>query len=598
MKKHILLVFSIVVISLSLGFSCQPLGMASLQARAYHGGIALLARPVGMGQAIQDPILDDVAVLVIENVQGMYSIHFGTSSANFDGVLFIKEAFKDKIEIYKTDLRKNNFSFTPGAAIGVSGPGLREIQLLATFQPDEIHGWQDLQAMRLDLEKDYVLKRDIEFPSMDTDIDINIERESNFIPIGTDRYPFKGSINGTDTRNQFSISGLHIKSTENYQGLFGVIEAANADTVVASNLMLEEFTVTGNAYVGSLVGFLKRGTVQEVHIKPSSTAIVEMRDSDTIDEAGYGGGLIGAAGTGEGNVQVYIQNSSSQQKIQISETANNVDFLYVGGLVGHANTDVEIIESYAMGDVQGESGVGGLVGHNEGTVSGYANGSVMGDTLVGGLVGTNVGTVFGYATGSVTGGSRSGGLVGWNGDNSDVFGYAIGFVNGTREVGGLVGLNSNSSNVSGYATGAVTGDDEVGGLVGSNLNTVFGYAQGTVIRNDGTSILFGKTIGSETGTSTSYSSASSSIFTEAGGVNGTEITIARSTQATFVGFAFGTKRGQWTWIANGSWPTINVKDVEIEVVPPVDPVDPGPVDPGPVDPVDPGLGDPTNPNPS
>lgn len=133
MKKYILLVFSFAAVFLLLGMSCQPLNTPGLQARAYHGGVALLARPVGMGQAIQDSLLDDVAILVIENVQGTYSIHFGTSATNFDGVLFIKEALSGKIEIYKEDLMDNNFSFMDGAAIGVSGLGLLEIQLLATF---------------------------------------------------------------------------------------------------------------------------------------------------------------------------------------------------------------------------------------------------------------------------------------------------------------------------------------------------------------------------------------------------------------------------------------------------------------------------------
>ena len=114
--------------------------------------------------------------------------------------------------------------------------------------------------------------------------------------------------------------------------------------------------------------------------------------------------------------------------------------------------------------------IGGLVGRNDGTVSGSAQVRLVVKNKVGGLVGLNKGTVNGFATGSVSGaGDNVGGLVG--GNQGSVSGYATGAVTVADSgfyvnVGGLVGGNSSKGSVSGYATGPVSGRSRVGGLVG------------------------------------------------------------------------------------------------------------------------------------
>lgn len=136
-----------------------------------------------------------------------------------------------------------------------------------------------------------------------------------------------------------------------------------------------------------------------------------------------------------------------------------------------------------------EAYVGGLVGHNDGTISAcYVTGTVTGTgyyVYVGGLVGANEkGTIrASYATGKVTGSgsdeSYVGGLVGGNDKGGAItVCYATGTVTGTGAgnsdytlVGGLVGGNDGTVRAS-YATGAVTGSGNdlffIGGLVGAN----------------------------------------------------------------------------------------------------------------------------------
>ena len=74
--------------------------------------------------------------------------------------------------------------------------------------------------------------------------------------------------------------------------------------------------------------------------------------------------------------------------------------------------------------MNGEKGVGGLVGDNGGAVSNsYSIGNVIGNGWIGGLIGWNYGTVNNsYSTGSVNGVYDVSGLVGYNdGTVSDSF---------------------------------------------------------------------------------------------------------------------------------------------------------------------------------
>jgi hypothetical protein len=143
----------------------------------------------------------------------------------------------------------------------------------------------------------------------------------------------------------------------------------------------------------------------------------------------------------------------------------------IGGLVG-INSEGEIGNSEATGDVTGGSEVGGLVGQNEaGTVnSSTAKGTVEGNNRVGGLVGYNSETrneggtvVTSYGTGSVSGDEGVGALVGGNSGDSDITeSYAVGTVSGNRDTGGLIGVNGASISSSYWDTETTGQSDGVG----------------------------------------------------------------------------------------------------------------------------------------
>ena len=164
----------------------------------------------------------------------------------------------------------------------------------------------------------------------------------------------------------------------------------------------------------------------------------------------------------------------------------------VGGLAGA--TFGAISGSYSAGSVNGiEGSVGGLVGDNRGRIiNSHALGEVRGDSQVGGLVGTNNidgGVTGSYAAGTVSGRIEVGGLAGRN-DKFITRSFAVGTVSGSGgHVGGLVGENggigaqSEGTIDASYAMATVRGLFRVGGLVGANNNTgkIFAsYAAGTV----------------------------------------------------------------------------------------------------------------------
>jgi hypothetical protein len=290
----------------------------------------------------------------------------------------------------------------------------------------------------------------------------------------------KAIIGSTAFAGTFDGNGHKITHFTN-GGLFGVNHGS------IKNLGLENFTVSGSAFVGGLVGY-------------NGYSISNCYSTGTVSggsNSSYVGGLVGWNGD-NGN----ISNCYSTGAVSGSDS--------VGGLVGYNGcSNSNISNCYSTGTVSGSAFVGGLVGYNgysisncysTGTVSGGSNSSYVGGLVgyngysnsnisncystgavsgssdsqgVGGLVGRNGYNISNcYSTGTVSGASNSynvGGLVGDNGGSISNC-YSTGAVSGTYDVGGLVGYNDGSISDC-CSTGMVTGTSNVGGLVGYNYNS-------------------------------------------------------------------------------------------------------------------------------
>ncbi|MHC4166965.1 MAG: GLUG motif-containing protein [Planctomycetota bacterium] len=261
--------------------------------------------------------------------------------------------------------------------------------------------------------------------------------EVDFFIIGSSLFPFAGVFDG----NGMSISNFRCVSTNTDNiGLFGYVDGENARI---NDLGLIDPNVSGWNYVGSLVGHLEKGTINDCYSEGGS-----------VTGNYYVGGLVG---TGSGTVSGCHSSSS------VSGGGT------VGGLVGQ--NDSLITNCYLSGNVSGNRRVGGLVGQNvpPGSITNcYSAGNVSGDRGVGSLAGSNsvyAKIMYCYSTGGVSGNEDVGGLVGFNAGT--IAGcYSVGGITGNEKVGGLVGDNTVGVVLASYSLGTASGTANVGGLIG------------------------------------------------------------------------------------------------------------------------------------
>ena len=246
------------------------------------------------------------------------------------------------------------------------------------------------------------------------DIDLSsVCGESNsWNPIGTsEENAYTGTFNGQN----FKISGLYIDSSGvDYKGLFGYLGTSGDNKGTVKDLSVSG-SVSGDWYVGGVVGYNNGGTV---------TGCI-FSGSGSVSGSYHVGGIVG-------------QNRGSVENCYNTGAVSGPDSGYsnvVGGVVGWNDSGANVENCYNTGTVSGpDSGsgnsVGGVVGYNyhgasvencynTGAVSGPDSGS--GDWYVGDVVGYNRGSVENcYNTGSVTSsGNISGGVVGYNSSGYD-----------------------------------------------------------------------------------------------------------------------------------------------------------------------------------
>lgn len=188
------------------------------------------------------------------------------------------------------------------------------------------------------------------------------------------------------------------------------------------NIHLVDMDVTGERLTGALVGLMKDSTMVNCSASGTVTGshqtglLVGYNWAGTIEDSFTEGALV-ASGNTIGGLAGRVYDGTVRQCYSTVDVQSN-DTL-VGGLVGSVESESEIISSYAAGDVVGDQYVGGLVGRLIGGVieDCYALGESVGTFSVGGLVGhlwSGTQVKNSYSTGEVTADSGAGGLVGEN----------------------------------------------------------------------------------------------------------------------------------------------------------------------------------------
>jgi hypothetical protein len=316
------------------------------------------------------------------------------------------------------------------------------------------------------------------------------------LTVGSTQAFASGPIEITD---QVDLLAIGMNDSSPLSGDYVVTESFVVEAAIGSTYVAGTFTGTFDGGGFTISGLTKPlfGVIAGDESSPAATI-----SNLTLEAAGGGvsGATIGIlavetyAGTDIENVHV-VGNVNGESNVggliginfggtitNSSATGNVVGTNGVGGLAGY--TSGTITNSYAIGIVSGTDDVGGLIGYSQGTITdSYTEVTVTGTGdigRVGGLAGYASGTITNsYAKGDVTGDNYVGGLVGQT--FSDISNsYANGDVTGDNYVGGLVGQTFSDISNS-YASGDVTGDRVVGGLAGSALGEISNsYASGNI----------------------------------------------------------------------------------------------------------------------
>ena len=293
---------------------------------------------------------------------------------------------------------------------------------------------------------------------------------------------------GTFDGNNHIISGLYINSSDDFQGLFGLVFEGAIKNV---NLEIKMMNISGQ-YSGGLVGAAKDSYIENCSVK-----------GDIISNGTQEGGVIGGANSS------YITNLRFNGRIKkpdgIAQGASEL-----GGIIGYLS-DGHMTGCVSVGEIHGRNEVGGIVGrlnHNSPTnsniteysiKSNFNKADVYGVQQVGGIIGRlqntreswlRINALENANAGYIESSSILGGIIGIaEGNVILMYCYNVGDINAdvTTVVGGIVGRlnykeNSYASVTWCYNAGKISSVLKVnkGGIVGVTGSAV---RKGYILQN-------------------------------------------------------------------------------------------------------------------
>ena len=265
----------------------------------------------------------------------------------------------------------------------------------------------------------------------------DITLTGEWTPIGT---AWNNSYTGTFDGGGHTISGLTVKGSDEYAGLFGCI----GDGGTVKNVKLENVQITSDdqyAYVGGVAGY-SRGNIENCSVSGSVSG-----NSNSNGTSNCVGGVVG---------QQYGGTITECSSSAIVDGTNEV-----GGVAGQT-ANATLTACYATGDVtaerdpQNNTYAGGVVGSNylSTLIACYATGNVIG-------TGTGTGSIY---VGGVTGSNDSGTLTACY--------HAAETVSGPDGyTGGVTGRNFNDASGASVITACYWQNDQAQGIGYNQPNT-------------------------------------------------------------------------------------------------------------------------------
>jgi len=305
-------------------------------------------------------------------------------------------------------------------------PGADGIELSGSGTEDDPYLIINLDNLQFLSENNFLWASGTYF-SQTEDIDasdtVNWNEGAGFDPIGdyhmTINEPFSGIYNGNGHIIDSIYINRYLQTTTMGIGFFGC-----TNTCTIKNIGLTNVNITGNNYVGSLIGF---------------------NGFDSIAKNSFCTGSV-----------------------------TGIDDFIVGSLVGLNSGTLN--NCYSMGITSGSEYIGGLVGNNYGNVSNcYSKGEVSGIETVGGLVGKNYASLTNcFSICNLSGSNDVGGLVGTTGDESYVLSsfWDIESSGTTTSDGGTGKTTAEMQELSTYTSMESTGLDNPWDFVGTPFDDI------------------------------------------------------------------------------------------------------------------------------
>ncbi|MCS6789223.1 MAG: peptidoglycan-binding protein [Patescibacteria group bacterium] len=366
-----------------------------------------------------------------------------------------------------------------------------------TNNPCQIESIEDLNAVRQQLNMNYILMNNLDFcdeSSYDEphNGDIKIENlckqegaTDGWIPIGDDSNYFTGIFDG----NNKTISNLYINRSIYYVGLFGRINNSEI-----KNIGLINVDVLGDRYVGGLVGTASNSKIINSYVKGIiqgnryvggliGEGYVESNKNGEISYSYFDGGitgfikfvggLVGGYYAYDGSGVILINNSYASSTINLN--GNDIGLVggFIGGFFSYNNNNIN--NSYSKSkinfitDCSQIYSIGGFIGEFTG---GITNSSSSGEILL------NIETT--YENESI------GGFIGYTegGKISNSFADVLLDLKKSIKVGGFIGeLNFNQQD---YLYNLITNSYAKGNILiqqGENIGGFVGYSSGFEITN-------------------------------------------------------------------------------------------------------------------
>ena len=290
------------------------------------------------------------------------------------------------------------------------------------------------------------------------------------------------SFAGTFIGNNHTISGMMIGTASNpyggEAGLFAEVENGTVRGVNITNSIIHVkelgyFTPVQTTYSkgsGGIAGTLSKASITQCSF---SGNIIPESGSSHI------GGIVGYSSFGN------IDNCSNYGTIL------GLGSSQIGGIVGQHegnNSYARINKCYNMGNIVGNTNVGGIAGYSRAMLfSSYNTGTILGNDLVGGIAGTNAQEVLRcYNKGTVfSDNDKAGGIVGVNATQWPIsMCYNVGTVNNPLIGSGNVNNYENSYWLA-SSTSSTTGARSESDMTGSNAkNKMTGFDSGWTAVND------------------------------------------------------------------------------------------------------------------